>query len=594
MTRKIYFNNIYKPEAVEEFLAKQAEAGLMFVKQKGFYYFFEECEPKKVSFVLRLDELSEADVSYLEIDGWKLCYSDKKRKILYSENCQMEKPRADESVRLKSIKNNILRRKSPKLLILLIAFLSLLTFVLVGVNRAQLLIRYLHIIAIVIGLAIYLLVDVFEYLHLKAYKVLKCSVAVVALVVAFVLKASCYKGEVEVLFGYRDILVSFSGEDENTSYQYAIEALDNVDVESYHYLSAFGEIIGWTENLYFENDTAYRLEYEILKTNNEYINDLYLSNMKKEACKKGSLTKHIDLNANEFFYSYDENSKHIYWLVVYDDMILKVGGKYIHDVEIEKVALYAREFYGENQEKAKGIDLEAVNASAIYADEFEGAPSLKMLKYNGKIYMSIDSLDDKHMDVEAMKTMFQEELCTVYKTQSGQYSDEYEKINKASDGVKLYKIKGYDEEFRVAVCLEERNPNTLELLRTYVVVFQCLNDMMVENGAEIFEDKLHLKDSVCLYGEEMYSYDEPVNIPMESAQVVKFLEAINAGEVIDIWNKDYLKLKKSEPYILSFVDENGLSISINVYEEGYASISNYPLEDIIVKLDKVICEDIRK
>ena len=124
LIRKICFAGPYDLKSLEEFLEEQAENGLMFVKQKGIFYYFEKCEPKKVHFTVdvfekasifdtRPETKTQEYIEYCEECGWKFIFSNGKIQFFYSEEENPVDIQTDDQLKLKIIHKYTLLTMGP-------------------------------------------------------------------------------------------------------------------------------------------------------------------------------------------------------------------------------------------------------------------------------------------------------------------------------------------------------------------------------------------------------------------------------------------------------------------------------------------------
>lgn len=95
--RKFFWAEPYDAKAIEEFLEKKAMEGLMLVKFRGRFYYFEKCEPKKVRFqidyfdkAMIFDTNPEKEtrkyIDFCEECGWAYLGGVGKMHIFYTED----------------------------------------------------------------------------------------------------------------------------------------------------------------------------------------------------------------------------------------------------------------------------------------------------------------------------------------------------------------------------------------------------------------------------------------------------------------------------------------------------------------------------
>lgn len=119
MIRKMFLAGSYDLKALEEFLEEQAAKGFMFVKQRGIFYYFEKCEPKKVHFAVdvfekasifdtRPEAKTEEYIEYCEQCGWKFLFTNGKIQFFYTEKENPVDIQTDDELKLKIIHKNMM------------------------------------------------------------------------------------------------------------------------------------------------------------------------------------------------------------------------------------------------------------------------------------------------------------------------------------------------------------------------------------------------------------------------------------------------------------------------------------------------------
>lgn len=178
LLRKIFFTNVYDLKAVEEFLEDMAEQGWMFVKQKGMFYYFKPCQPRKLHFAVDIfdkatifDTRPEAQtreyIEYCRECGWNFLYTNGKFQIFYSEEEEPVSIQTDDRIKLKLIhKYTLMNRGGLWLLLLIFAYplVELLTpYETNLVDRFIVDIERLPIALALLGMIIYIIADLVRY-----------------------------------------------------------------------------------------------------------------------------------------------------------------------------------------------------------------------------------------------------------------------------------------------------------------------------------------------------------------------------------------------------------------------------------------------
>lgn len=145
LVRKIFFFSGYDLRAVEEYLEEMALSGFMFVKQKGLFFYFRKCEPKKVRFYV--DVFPKASVfdakpgkktfefiPYCKDCGWEFLFSDGQRQFFVTEDPEAIPIHTDAGIRLKTLCRNTFITNGMVWLGLLYLFIifGIMTFVIDG------------------------------------------------------------------------------------------------------------------------------------------------------------------------------------------------------------------------------------------------------------------------------------------------------------------------------------------------------------------------------------------------------------------------------------------------------------------------------
>lgn len=117
--KKFFCASSYDLKAVESFLEEMAAQGLMFVKQSNMFFYFEECEPKKVKFYIDVfDKASTFDTSpdpstqeyieYYKKCGWQYIFTNGKAQFFYTEDESVTPIQTDDEIRLKLIHKHVM------------------------------------------------------------------------------------------------------------------------------------------------------------------------------------------------------------------------------------------------------------------------------------------------------------------------------------------------------------------------------------------------------------------------------------------------------------------------------------------------------
>ena len=115
-----------------------------------------------------------------------------------------------------------------------------------------------------------------------------------------------------------------------------------------------------------------------------------------------------------------------------------------------------------------------------------------------------------------------------------------------SVGGPLYTVRGYDEDFRLCVRVETQDENGEPAL--WIEYLERLNGVTLTRGAELFEDRLHLREnfaSLQWQSHEDWNYHLGGlhDADLDPALWGAFLDELDAGLFVDMWDPehDYLE-----------------------------------------------------
>lgn len=456
-------------------------------------------------------------------------------------------------------------------------------------NLAELLIENLYLLVIPLGVIAIAIISILHFFAFKKekdtkkYKIANILAVIMTVVTVVLIKILSTKSGDEIYFGYKELGIDLT-------------ELEESERKSSTVSSPFGTIYRWTETAYHDNSKKnVKLEFELLMSENTKIVDSYVKEWVDIGFKDvygswGQMWK-----ANEVYYYYENGDTTIeQWLVLYDDMVFKVrvnNMNFYEDV-IKKTVSYLDKHFGKSSTVKDGVYYQAINPKPIYNKNICGIYEYTLLEYDGRVYVSNDfystSIDGSiKVDIDSM---IGEELCTVYQNVVGDYSTDKEKI-KVVEEKTLYKVNGYDEEFRV--CIFEEFIWDDGTSDKHIRIYQCLNDIIMKKGQELFEDKLHLSDSKYVRGSK-FEQSYKIEPSMKDEEVTEFLAALNEGALIDPEATDFPELKTYTSYEVEFLDKNGIDTDMVVYPEGYVIMENKGSDDVVVKVDAEKCNSIIK
>ena len=199
------------------------------------------------------------------------------------------------------------------------------------------------------------------------------------------------------------------------------------------------------------------------------------------------------------------------------------------------------------------------------------------LLYNETMYTSLTSfttLDKSELDLDHF---LGNELGTVYYG-SVHWHDDPGTYGEGIIQGTLYQIQGYDPAFRICVYYEQKIGTD-----TYfcVKVFDCLNNITLNKGSDLFTDRLHLEDAC------QVTYKES-SLPLDGALLNPLLSAMNEAPFLNPSDETFQDLDSLASCPLIFTDKHGIQTQITVYD-GYAALHQAGVDAMVVALDPQLC-----
>lgn len=218
--------------------------------------------------------------------------------------------------------------------------------------------------------------------------------------------------------------------------------------------------------------------------------------------------------------------------------------------------------------------------------------------YNGQFYTSAESISMDKKDMlmgeylgeikNILNEYFESDYYKNATTTSLPYLKEFmeEKMAKDSRVIlgdrsgKVYKVKGYNTDFRICYLDEVNNQ---------ITIYERLNDITLKYGKDLFEDRLKLKEK---YDFVEYQYHQDWNsgknnfrkfTEVTTEDIEQFIDEINNAEFIDATGLDRYSIKKKQAH-LYFRIKDGTTVKIRLHEDGYVSYEGWS-SNVIIKVD---------
>lgn len=228
-----------------------------------------------------------------------------------------------------------------------------------------------------------------------------------------------------------------------------------------------------------------------------------------------------------------------------------------------------------------GVYYEALDSDVV-CQRYNGGLSLcAYLRYNNQIYTSVGTYDSLDKSQLPMKDMIGKELATVYGNNGIYWSTDKYELAEVTKEAKIYKLKGYDRKFRVCIYYEI-NVDIDNTTHHIMQVFECLNDVYLYKGRNLFLDRMDLSSAVKVMTNDC-------TIALEDEKLQTFLEALYDGTFITKSDEAYPDLSNVCSSKIIFYDEYGFENDIVVYENGYVTKSVDGQETVVIKVDESVC-----
>jgi len=226
--------------------------------------------------------------------------------------------------------------------------------------------------------------------------------------------------------------------------------------------------------------------------------------------------------------------------------------------------------------------------SSVYIPRFEipesdgmsEADMLPVIVYEGRIYVGRQwYMDGEHK--EKLSHLIGRHLgngsgnLDEYSSQEA-YTNEY--ASNFTYGI--YSLAGYDIDFRIAGIAEHEDVNHEPA--SQIVLLECLNDISLEKGSDLFEDRLHLwerTESVQYHPHNSQSYDldSASTASIDSEIWDEFADQINHAEFIDINSIGMSSLYYLEHQAHLIVNlDDGCIARLRMIEGGYVGYDALP------------------
>ena len=236
------------------------------------------------------------------------------------------------------------------------------------------------------------------------------------------------------------------------------------------------------------------------------------------------------------------------------------------------------------------------NGNALYAYD--------SLFYNGKIYSS-DVINYKQYSAEEFKVFSAKiiSLGKVYDNHGVYASTDSSILYEVTGKGTLFRLKEYGEDNRIGIYrYYEKDSVTGEDEHYTVQVYDCLNDIWVKQGKEVYQTMFHLEDAENI--ELVAGYNEE-----GEKKVIKQVIFQNAvfSDFFDVMcNENFLTSQErenesniwmegeemSDSRFFLFTDKYGIQTELYVYQAGYVLYRSPENTEFVVRVDGEMCKEV--
>lgn len=200
------------------------------------------------------------------------------------------------------------------------------------------------------------------------------------------------------------------------------------------------------------------------------------------------------------------------------------------------------------------------------------------LAYKDGVYTSAEHYQ-KSNPSDLPLDLLGEEIGPVYGNHGIGWSADKDALIVADCEATLYKVKGYDDTFRVALYWERYIP-AMDETRYELWIFKHLNDIWLYKGGDLYKDRFHWDNAV-----------SAARLPLDNEVVKEFMNAVYEAKFIDPKDETLPDFSKLAGYVIQFEDANKLTSAITLYEGGYGVTYSTGGLCFIVRLDEALCQE---
>lgn len=213
-------------------------------------------------------------------------------------------------------------------------------------------------------------------------------------------------------------------------------------------------------------------------------------------------------------------------------------------------------------------------------DGMSEADMLPVIVYQGRIYVGGEWYDNEHAE------KLSAEIGRHLGNGSGdlnEYSSEEAYSNEFASNFTydIYSLNGYDTAFRIACKLEFEDVNQSPAVR--ITLLDCLNDITLQNGSDLFEDRLHLWEKTESIQYHLHSPQKYIDMDSGTAAEIgseiwsEFADQVNHAEFFNINTTGESSLYESDQQAHLIVNlDDGSIVRLRLIEGGYVGYDALP------------------
>lgn len=293
-------------------------------------------------------------------------------------------------------------------------------------------------------------------------------------------------------------------------------------------------------------------------------------------------------------------------MVQYEDIAFKVEikGKVLNGINIQYLEYAVEKYYGPGSEIEEGVyyskahktDVEQVSYEGFVIDGMGTSRKInsKLVNFEDKMYTTTYEGRERDKSKLKMEGYIDKEIGKVY-GQWGRYGRYYSQdkteIEDATIEATVYKLKDYDENFRIGIYFKETLKIDEGKTYHYFYVCECLNGIVLVDGSDLYEDRLHIDEA-----ERIDCWNEKGamhNASPELEVIKEFIKAVNDGCFVENIGHTSAYLEEDYPSHIRvvFYDSYGIGRLLTVCEDGYVSTDGGRW-NIFLKADEQKCKNV--